>query len=153
MLYETFLGQKLSFVPQAPWSLLWGPGHFPAYCFCGEWHRWNRKTLKEDRGEKKVPAKALAQAEQTASGLCVARGRDDTSGAFPPASCRILPSYIVKPLHKRINHKLIILKKINTNDSCLYIAWVVLTYISRLGSPGLHPAVLICFYLMPPEAS
>lgn len=45
------------------------------------------------------------------------------------------------------------LKKINTNESCLYIAGVVLTYISRLDSPGLGPAVLIYFYPMQPEAS
>lgn len=55
--------------------------------------------------------------------------------------------------HKRVNHKLIILKKINTNDSCLYIAGVVLTYISRLGFPGLDPAALICFYPVQPEAT
>lgn len=55
--------------------------------------------------------------------------------------------------HKRVNHKLIILKKINTNDSCLYIAGIVLTYISRLGFPGLDPAALICFYPVQPEAT
>lgn len=113
----------------------------------------NKKISKETEGKQKSPLKPQHRQAGVAPEVCVARGRADALGAFLSASCRVLASYTVEPLHKRVNHKLIILKKTNTNDSCLYIAGVVLTYISRLGSPGLDPTVLICFYPMQPEAS
>lgn len=116
--------------------------------FCGVRYRWKQKHLKGDRGETKVPGKALV-----AAGPCGARGKADASGAFLSQFHCVLASYTVEPSYKRLNQKLIILKKINTNDSYFYTARVVLTYISRLGSLGLDPAVLICFHPMQPEAS